>query len=136
MDINAKRGPIKTWIGQDSVQAGIHRLFRDFLQTFSLQGEHVYQGRLREMCSCAPSSHAVSWACLPIAGCTSASQPHLGLVEPQPCIHPSWAALKVLHGSPQILHAAAEGTATCCSSTISRCAFRPASRAADCMLVL
>ena len=81
-----------------------------------------------------PSSHAVSWACLPIAGFTTASQPQLGFVEPQPCIHPSWAALKVLHGIPQILHAAA--AATCCSSTISRCAFGPASRAADCMLVL
>ena len=54
VDINAKRGPIKNWIGMDNVQAGIHRLFREFLQTFSLQGEHVYQGRLREMCSCAP----------------------------------------------------------------------------------
>ena len=65
VDINAKRGPIKNWIGMDNVQAGIHRLFREFLQTFSLQGEHVYQGRLREMCSCAP--------CCPTCICTCGS---------------------------------------------------------------
>ena len=54
MDINAKRGPVRAWVAKDNVREGIQRLFREFLQTFSLQGEHIYQGRLREMCTSQP----------------------------------------------------------------------------------
>ena len=60
VDISAKRGPTAQWVAKDIVQQGIQRLFREFLHTFSLQGERVYQGRLREMCACAPP------ACLPV----------------------------------------------------------------------
>ena len=60
VDISAKRGPTAAWVAKDIVQNGIQRLFREFLHTFSLQGERVYQGRLREMCACAcPFTSAV-----------------------------------------------------------------------------
>lgn len=61
VDISAKRGPTAQWVAKDIVQQGIQRLFREFLHTFSLQGERVYQGRLREMCACAPCPLLGPW---------------------------------------------------------------------------